>query len=591
MANKNLKKIIEKYKVKPVGKAEPNVIYLVASGDLRESANQTCWAEQEKMEKQLIKIIQSQKDKRGKNYKVIRAHKYDPKRKHGFISSQKMGHEVFRKIPPEATVVVAESVWQYSHHVLGPLVVHKGKILTVANWSGTWPGLVGMSNLNACLTKHGREYSSLWSVDFTDAFFIKGLRQFLETGRVKQDTSHAKPFRNVKMNGYADAVALGRTLADYLRRNRAIIGPLDEMCMGMENGVFPNDLLYDKGMGKENISQSELLARMGTVSDEEGWAVIQWCMDRGMKFDIGPNEAKDLTVKQLTEQGKMYVAAVRIAEKYGLDCIGIQYQQGLKDCVAASDLTEGLLNNPQRPEVICDDPDSKQYGKVIRPGEAIPCFNEVDEGCAVDLVLSSRVWKALGMDPSANQEDVRWSRPYTGTIETTGGVMEVESEEVWVELLSGSSPASHFVGGYAGASSERQAAMYFPKGGGTLKGIGKCGEVVWSRNYIDEKGDLCMDLGRGGICGLPEAETQDRLKKTTPQWPIKHLIRYGVSRNQFMAKHKSNHETILYANDAESANQAMLAKAAMADELGMKVFICGSFDLKDSLEYRAKGKK
>jgi len=58
-----------------------------------------------------------------------------------------------------------------------------------------------------------------------------------------------------------------------------------------------------------------------------------------------------------------------------------------------------------------------------------------------------------------------------------------------------------------------------------------------------------------------------------------------------MAKHKSNHETILYADDAESANQAMLAKAAMADELGMKVFICGSFDLKDSLEYRAKGKK
>jgi len=252
---------------------------------------------------------------------------------------------------------------------------------------------------------------------------------------------------------------------------------------------------------------------------------------------------------------------------------------------------EGLLNNPQRPEVICDDPDSKQYGKVIRPGEAIPCFNEVDEGCAVDLVLSSRVWKALGMDPSANQEDVRWSRPYTGTIETTSGVMKVESEEVWVELLSGSSPASHFVGGYAGASSERQSAMYFPKGGGTLKGVGKCGEVVWSRNYIDEKGDLCMDLGRGGICGLPEAETQDRLKKTTPQWPIKHLIRYGVSRNQFMAKHKSNHETILYADDAESANQAMLAKAAMADELGMKVFICGSFDLKDSLEYRAKGKK
>ncbi len=43
-----------------------------------------------------------------------------------------------------------------------------GPILTVANWSGQWPGLVGMLNLNGCLTKAGVKYSTLWSEDFTD---------------------------------------------------------------------------------------------------------------------------------------------------------------------------------------------------------------------------------------------------------------------------------------------------------------------------------------------------------------------------------------------------------------------------------------
>ena len=30
---------------------------------------------------------------------------------------------------------------------------------------------------------------------------------------------------------------------------------------------------------------------------------------------------------------KMYIAALRIADDFGLDAVGIQYQQGLKDLV------------------------------------------------------------------------------------------------------------------------------------------------------------------------------------------------------------------------------------------------------------------
>ena len=71
---------------------------------------------------------------------------------------------------------MAEAVWQSSHHVLHGLMTHQGPILTAANWSGTWPGLVGMLNLNGSLTKAGVKYSTIWSEDFTDSFFLNGLR-------------------------------------------------------------------------------------------------------------------------------------------------------------------------------------------------------------------------------------------------------------------------------------------------------------------------------------------------------------------------------------------------------------------------------
>src|SRR5688572_29259194 len=156
-------------------------VYLVANGDLRLSANQKCWAEQEKMEAALSRALQAE------GCEVKRAHALDPVKGHGFIDSQKMGMEVFRGIPRDAAVLVAEAVWQYSHHLLPGLWTHRGPILTLANWSGTWPGLVGMLNLNGSMTKAGVSYSTLWSENFTDRFFKDGLKEWLETGHVRHD--------------------------------------------------------------------------------------------------------------------------------------------------------------------------------------------------------------------------------------------------------------------------------------------------------------------------------------------------------------------------------------------------------------------
>ncbi len=186
-----------------------------------------------------------------------------------------------------------------------------------------------------------------------------------------------------------------------------------------------------------------------------------------MRFITGPNPETDLTDRQILEQCKMYIAALRIADEFGCDAIGIQYQQGLKDLAPASDLVEGLLNNVDRPPV-----SAAGNGRVLYEGLALPHFNEVDECAGLDALVTNRVWRRLGFDPETTLHDVRYGEDYNG-------------EFVWVYEISGAAPPKHFIGGYAGTVSERQPPMYFPYGGGTVKGVSKPGEIVWSRVFVD----------------------------------------------------------------------------------------------------------
>jgi hypothetical protein len=60
-------------------------VLLITSGDLRLSANQVCWPAQRDMEEKLTAAFAQQ------GIKLVRAHAYDEKLKHGFISSQRRG--------------------------------------------------------------------------------------------------------------------------------------------------------------------------------------------------------------------------------------------------------------------------------------------------------------------------------------------------------------------------------------------------------------------------------------------------------------------------------------------------------------------
>ena len=530
---------------------------LIANGDLREEANRVCWPAQQAMEADLSKAFAAA------GWKLERGHAASKARGHGFIASAREGLDVFETIDPDVPLIVAEAVWQYSNHVLPGLTTHSGPILTVANWSGQWPGLVGMLNLNGSLTKAGVRYSTLWADDFASPSFRRHLQAWLDHRSVHHDTSHVVPFAKVSIP--KNLARTAETIAADLRHRKALMGVFDEGCMGMFNAIIPDHLLHATGVFKERLSQSALYYETTQVTDAEAKEIFRWIEKAGMQFHFGKTETTDLTRAQVLEQCKMYVAAVRIADRYGCDCIGIQYQQGLKDLLPASDLVEGMLNDSKRPPVT-----AAGSSKPLYKGRPLVHFNEVDECAGLDGLLTQRVHEALGEPVENTLHDIRW-----------GDWDQSRSTDqwVWVFEISGGAPPAHFTGGWKGAHGYRQPPMYFRLGGSTLAGVSRPGEIVWSRIWVDNVNGhekLCMDIGRAQVVTLPEEETRRRLESTTKQWPIMHAVTYGISRDQMMARHKANHIQVAYAKDAAGADKAALTKAAVARALGIEVSFCGT---------------
>jgi L-fucose isomerase-like protein len=397
----------------------------------------------------------------------------------------------------------------------------------LANFDGTWPGLVALLNHTATLDRLCVKHSRLWSDSFeNDPPFMSRLQTWCETGEISYDTSHLVDAAKLKLAD--DALEFGKQLAADILKNKRIMGQLDPGCMGMLNAVMNPAKLGAIGMPVELLNQSDLVAEMNLVDDQEAENHLKWLMEKGVWFDWGEDAAAQLVKPQVLEQMKMYSAAARFYQRYGLSAIGIPYQVGLVRCVAASDLAEGMLNNAERPDVI--DPDS---GDIINSGKPIVHFNEGDIGSGIPQVLMNDIYARKGMPPETTLHDIRWGREYDGKF-------------IWIFEISGGAPPAHF-GGWQNTRVYRQPSMYFPLGGGTCSGVCKPGVITWARFY-EAFGDVGMDCGLAEVVELSESETKDRLEKTTAEWPIANAHMAGYDRDQCMATHMSNHITIGYGD-------------------------------------------
>jgi len=522
-------------------------IYLLSNGDFRDSACETCWPKQ----KETIDSVTESFDILGYEVKVLP--RYNETTGHGFITRQCHGTEIFSRIDPNAPVVILLSIWAYAHHVASGLQTHKGPILLLGNFDGTWPGLVALLNHSATLSRLCVEHSRLWSENFTaDQIFMGRLKDWCETGTIVYDTSHLAAADTRKISPEADS--FGKDLAADIIRKKRILGQLDPGCMGMLNALINPAKLGAIGMPIELLNQSDLVAEMATVSDKEAQGHLNWLIKEGTTFNWGVDQFDDLVHSQVLEQMKMYSAAARYTQRFGLAAIGIPYQVGLVRCVAASDLAEGMLNNSERPNVV--DLGSKE---IIRRGKPIIHFNEGDVGSGVPQVLMNDIYERKNMAPETTLHDIRWGREYDGKF-------------VWVLEISGGAPPAHF-GGWSKTKVYRQPSMYFPLGGGSCSGVSKPGVITWARFY-ESFGEIGMDCGIGEVLPLDENEVQERLNKTTAEWPIANVHIPGYNRDQCMSTHMSNHITIGYGDILEEL-------IATCTHLGIPTRIGG--DVKDSL--------
>lgn len=533
----------------PLGEKE---VFVIANGDLRDTANKNCWEVQRQFEGKLEVAL---KEKFG--FSVRRAHPVKDDQGHGFISNQREGSDVVASIDPGAPLIVLMTAWQYSHHLAPSLVHHKGPVLLLANFDGTWPGLVGSLCMAGTLNSLGRDHSRLWSEKFDDDFFYAGLQSWLESGKIDHDTSYLKEVTKDNAVMVTEAGKMGQKAGRYILENKEIMGLFDMFCMGMMNGVFPQESLVKIGMPVEALSQSALLYEMSLVPQEEREECLQFYIDRGMDFKFGTDGATELTREQVLEQCAMMIAMARITERFGLTSVGVQYQQGLKDSCAASDFAEGAIGSSER------FPIKGEKGGIVREGKPIPCINEVDMGTAIPQTMLFRLLDSLGLPSETTLHDIRWGSEFDGTF-------------YWDFEISGSVPFEHIKGGIAGAKGFRQPAMYFPLGGSSIGGQCKAGTFVWARAHY-EGTDVHMHIGTGTAFELPQEEFQRRLDSTTREWPLMNCVLDGVGRDDLMAGHQSNHISVAYVPEA-NLKEVVQAFIAQALTQNMRVHVAGNID-------------
>jgi L-fucose isomerase-like protein len=459
-----------------------------------------------------------------------------PYRIEGFLTKP---HEAMEKLGPVDDPVIGMCVhWFYGPHTTEGVVGKDNPLLLASNFSGQWPGLVGLLNTGACLESLNRPFSRVWTdadVWTGDDAFMERLEEWCATGRIaygEEDLAYSTKVSD-------EATARARRVAHELRDRRALILMLGDTSMGMINGYFGPRLLAKHGFSEHKIDQAWIIDRGKSVASTRIDDAFAFVKDRGVTFHWGEADAADFTEEATREQLRDYLAVLDMVNEYKADCLGWQYQLGLIPLRPPSDFAEGLFNSSCRPE---------------SDGGPIICATEADQGNAVPMEMMKRLLLDKGLATPVMFHDVRW-----------GG--EHEGRFVWVLLNSGSCSAyafNHDEDSLAGVHSYRQPAAYFPIAGGTFAGESRAGEITWARSYMRDN-VLWMDVGRGEVVTLPPDKRDAWWEGTTRSWPFM-AADLGMSRDTLMAHYMSNHVAVAYGDIFEEM-------VALSEALGFMVRI------------------
>jgi L-fucose isomerase-like protein len=451
----------------------------------------------------------------------------------GFLSKP---HEAIEKLGPVDDALIGVCVhWFYGPHTTDGVVGKEAPLLLASNFSGEWPGLVGLLNTGACLESLGRKFSRIWTAedDWTaDGVFMDRLAEWCSTGRIaypEDDISFHAPVSS-------EASEIARSVAAELRKRRALLMMLGDTSMGMINGYFGPRLLNQHAFTEHKIDQAWIIDRGSGIDQKRIDDAFAFVRDRGVTFHWGEEGAEDFDEKATKEQLRDYLAVIDMVDEFRADCIGWQYQLGLIPLRPPSDFSEGLLNSTCRPE---------------SNGDTIVCSTEADQGNAVPMEMMKRLLESKGLHQAVMFHDVRWGDEHHGRF-------------IWALLNSGSCGAyafNHDPETLEGVHSYRQPAEYFPKPGGTFSGESLPGEITWARCYIRDE-VLWMDIGKGEAVQLPPDKRDAWWEGTTREWPLM-AADLGIGRDTLMAHYLSNHIAVAYGDVFEEM-------VALSQELGFR---------------------
>ena len=457
----------------------------------------------------------------------------------GFLAKP---HEAIEKLGPiDDPMIGVCAHWFYAPHTTDGVVGKDNPLLLASNFSGRWPGLVGLLNTGASLEMLDRRFARAWtsSPDFSaDAGFMDRLDAWCRTGRIayaEDEISYHAPIAKA-------ASQLARRVADRIRQRRILILMLGDTSMGMINGYFGPRLLNLHGFTEHKVDQAWILDRGWRIEDKRIDDALCFVKDRGVTFHHGERGATDFDEHATREQLRDYLVVLDLVNEFKADCIGWQYQLGMIPLRPPSDFAEGLFNSTCRPE---------------SNGDTIACATEADQGNVVPMELMKRLLKEKGLHQAVMFHDVRWGAEHDGRF-------------LWVLLNSGSCGAyafNHDESTLRGVHSYRQPSLYFPTPGGTFAGESLPGKMTWARAYI-KGGVLWMDIGKGEVVKLPPDVRDAWWEGTTREWPFM-AADMGISQQTLMAHYLSNHVAVAYGDIFDEM-------VALSQELGFKVRVLGA---------------
>ena len=501
-----------------------NKVAVFWPGDAREIPNQLALPNVQEATSQLVAALK----KLGREPYLVE----------GYLSKP---HHAIEKLGPIRDPMVGVCVhWFYGPHTTDGVVGKDNPLLLASNFSGRWPGLVGLLNTGACLESLNRSFSRAWTdaPDWTtDSVFMDRLREWCTTGQIAYAEDSIRYHAPVS----AAAAKLAREVADEVKRRRILIMMLGDTSMGMINGYFGPRLLNQHGFTEHKIDQAWIIDRGKRIEQKRIDDALAFVKSKGLTFHWKEGDAQDFDEQSSKEQLRDYLAVLDMVGEFKADCIGWQYQLGLIPLRPPSDLAEGLFNSVCRPE---------------SNGDNIICSTEADQGNVIPMELMKRLLKKKGLHQAVMFHDVRWGAEHDGRF-------------LWVLLNSGSCGAyafNHDPDTLKGAHSYRQPALYFPTPGGTLAGESLGGKMTWARAYI-RNDELWMDVGRGEVVKLPEKTRDAWWEGTTRQWPFM-AADMGIGRDTLMAHYLSNHVAVAYGDIFDEM-------VALSQELGFKVRVLG----------------